>query len=102
MINDSIIGDVVLKVGSDGSQFRINKYGPKSLTIADGVVDLKSLSFNQGDVTLSNVTGSILNANSFSTNYASSFSIVNGSQIRVCNTNKNDVFFIRHKSSVHS
>ncbi|MBO7299631.1 MAG: hypothetical protein J6V41_07505 [Kiritimatiellae bacterium] len=97
---DTINGDVVLKGGADGSQFRINKHGPKSLTIADGVVDLKSLSFNQGDVTLSNVTGSILNENSFSTNYASSFSIVKGSQIKVCSTNKNDIFFIRHKFDV--
>lgn len=97
---EAINGDVVLKGGAEGPNYCIYKHGPNDLTIADGKVDLKAISFNQGNVTLSNVTGSILNDNSFSTNFASMLSIKDGTQINVCNTNVNDVFYLRHQFDV--
>lgn len=97
---ETINGDVVLKGGADGPNYRIYKHGPNNLTIADGKIDLKAISFNEGNLVLSNVTGSILNDNSFSTNFTSMLSVKDGAHITVGNTNVNDVFYLRHQFNV--
>ena len=98
---ETVNGDVVLNGGADGnSRFVIYKHGPKDLIIANGNVNLKAISYNEGNVVLSNATGSVLNDSSFCTNFASKLSIIAGSQIKIGNTNKTDTFLVKHDFEV--
>lgn len=89
-------GSVVLKGGVTGPNFRIYKDGPKSLTIADGEVDLRALVLYQGDLVLSNVTGGYYNDGTFTTNYATTIRLEKGAQLKIGNTNKTDTFYVRN------